>query len=469
MPKQAPPDLEVRILGALSGSPGGLSRSEILERLGDVVSQRTVIRRLNDLLANGALTTTGNGRALRYLLGSGANQADANPTLPAIQALGEAEAYVPMTRESEQVRNYVRKPVSDRRPVGYRAEFLENYLPNKTAYLPLAIRKRLASIGRPLHDERPAGTYARDILNRLLIDLSWASSRLEGNTYSRLETQQLIEFGRQADGKDQSEAQMILNHKAAIEMLVDNVDEIGFNSYTFMNLHANLSENLLSNPSMSGRLRTQIVDVSGTVFHPLSIPQQIEDLFAMILRKADAIEDPFEQAFFLMVQIPYLQPFIDMNKRVSRLAANIPFIKRNLTPLSFVDVPERAYVEGLLGIYEINRIDLLRDVFTWAYERSAQRFSAIQGTTSAPDPVRLRNREALSSVIGDLVRSGEPPSTEGILRRSRTLVRQEDIERFVEIALQEIANLHEGNVARYRIRLSEFESWIKATRGGQVH
>jgi len=90
------------------------------------------------------------------------------------------------------------------------------------------------------------------------------------------------------------------------------------------------------------------------VFHPLAIPQQIETCFRMILEKADAIEDPFEQAFFIMVQIPYLQPFVDVNKRVSRLGSNIPLILHNLCPLSFIDVPERAYVEGTLGVYEMH-------------------------------------------------------------------------------------------------------------------
>src|SRR5260221_13645914 len=128
-------------------------------------------------------------------------------------------------------------------------------------------------MGKPSRDERPAGTYARDILNRLLIDLSWASSRLEGNTYTRLETQRLIEFGAAAEGKDQREAQMILNHKAAIEMLVENVNEVGLDMFTLKNLHANLSENLLEDPMAAGRLRTQIVEIAGTVYHPPGIPR----------------------------------------------------------------------------------------------------------------------------------------------------------------------------------------------------
>src|SRR5690606_10493971 len=93
--------------------------------------------------------------------------------------------------------------------------------------------------------ERPAGTYARAIYNRLLIDLSWNSSRLEGNTYSLLETDRLLSFGEAAEGKNFKEAQMILNHKEAIELLVEQTDEIGFNRYTIFSLHALLSDNLL--------------------------------------------------------------------------------------------------------------------------------------------------------------------------------------------------------------------------------
>ena len=464
MPKELAADLSERILRLVAASPAGISRSQIAATLGSVASSRTIARRLAELVDSRALVTRGKGPSLRYQVLEA--KAESKVASPAIQGDGQGETYVPTSKESNQVRDYVRKPLAERRPVAYRREFLENYLPNRTWYLSLATRRRLLQFGRPVKEERPAGTYARDVLNRLLIDLSWASSRLEGNTYTRLETQDLIQKGKAAEGKDRRDAQMILNHKAAIEMLVENVDEVGFNRFTFMNLHANLSENLLGDPSMSGRLRTKIVEISGTVFHPLAIPQQIEDYFAMILRKADAIEDPFEQAFFSMVQLPYLQPFVDMNKRVSRLAANIPFIKKNLCPLSFIDVPEQAYVEGTLGVYELNRVELLRDVFVWAYERSAARFAAVQDSLPAPDPVRLRNRDALSVVIGDIVRSQEIPSISAVTARAERLVEEHDMPRFVEIALQELSNLHEGNIARYRLRLSEYGNWKKVTGSG---
>ena len=105
-----------------------------------------------------------------------------------------------------------------------------------------------------------------------------------------------------------------------------------------------------------------------------------------------------------MVQLPYLQPFDDVNKRVSRLAANIPLIRHNLSPLSFTDVPRATYTDAMLGVYELNRIELLRDVFIWAYERSAARYAAVRQSLGEPDPFRLRYRPA-SRVVGGVVRA----------------------------------------------------------------
>src|SRR5207249_1135095 len=131
---------------------------------------------------------------------------------------------------------------------------------------------------------------------------------------------------------------------------------------------------LLADPQASGRLRRMAVGIGGSVFIPLSIPQSVEALFNLIIDTAAQIKDAFEQAFFAMVHLPYLQPFEDVNKRVSRLAANIPFIKHNLSPLSFIEVPESLYVEGILGVYELNRIELLRDLFAWAYAQSCKQY-----------------------------------------------------------------------------------------------
>ena len=457
MPKTLQADLNDRLLAAIARHEEGATMAQIEVGLGDAPSRRTLQRRLTHLMGRGRIVAQGNGPATRY-------RTNVTPSAsPA--AAPPREAYVPVSPEGEQVSTWVRLPIMRRVPVGYVRHFLESYRPNETWYLSDPARRQwLHDMGMDALGVRPAGTYARETLGRLLIDLSWASSQLEGNTYTRLDTQRLIEHGQEAEGKAQAETQMILNHKQAIEFLVDESDEIGLNLHTFMNLHALLSENLLRDPAAGGRLRARAVDIAGTVFRPLAIPQQIDELFRMILDKAAAIRDPFEQAFFQMVHIPYLQPFEDVNKRVSRLAANIPLIKAGLCPLSFVEVPERAYVEGLLGVHERNRIELLRDVFLWAYERSCQQFRAIASGLPEPDPFRLKYRAALGEVVAEIVRQGLAPKEAPVRNLTHTLVPPADLDRFVQLALDELGHLHEGNIARYRLRLSEFRAW-RSTQG----
>ena len=316
------------------------------------------------------------------------------------------------------------------------------------------------TIGKAERSDQPAGTYAREILNRLLIDLSWNSSRLEGNTYSLLDTQRLISAGEAADNKSATEAQMILNHKDAIEFMVNSVDDIGFNRYTILNLHALLSNNLLPDPAASGRLRSFAVGINQSVYIPLAIPQQIEEMFDLILEKLDQIENPFEQSFFTMVHFPYLQPFDDINKRVSRLAANIPLNRHNLAPLSFVDVPNSTYIQGLIGVYELNRVDLLKDVFMWAYERSAARYAVIRQSIGEPDPFRLKYRDAIRTVITTIVSAALPPKEASVkIKAEAKSLPEADQPKFIEAVETELLSLHEGNFARYWIRPAEFRKW----------
>ncbi|MGE4253402.1 MAG: Fic family protein, partial [Parvibaculaceae bacterium] len=355
--------------------PGGITLQEIAGLLGTASPRRTLQDRLKALVDDNRLIRDGGGRGARYRLPQAQDTKIATDAKAGVEV--EAEA-ISLSREGQEIRDYVRQPPAARKPVGYHRAFLESYRPNQSFYLSAAERARLKEVGTPKIADQPAGTYAKHILNRLLIDLSWNSSRLEGNTYSLLDTRRLIELGEETEGKSRLEAQMILNHKDAIEFLVGAADEIGFNRYTVLNLHALLANNLLADPDAPGRLRYIGVGIERSVFHPLEKPQLIEECFEQILGTASAIADPFEQAFFAMVQLPYLQPFDDANKRVSRLAANIPLITRNLSPLSFEGVPRGLYTDAILGIYEMNRVELLRDVFIWAYERSADRYAAVR-------------------------------------------------------------------------------------------
>jgi fido (protein-threonine AMPylation protein) len=350
--------------------------------------------------------------------------------------------------------------MGEKTPVGYDTDWLFNYRPGNSWYLTKENRAHLHEVGRTPDENRPAGTFARDILSRLLIDLAWASSRLEGNTYSRLDTQNLLEFGQRAEGKDVKETQMILNHKTAIEYLVSAVDHGAFNRATILTLHAALSENLLADPADEGRLREKAVSISGTSYTPNAIPQIIRECFDRILATVVAIPDPFEQAFFMMVHVPYLQPFIDVNKRTSRLAANLPLIQANLCPLSFVDVSEKSYVEGTLGVYEHKRVELLRDVFVWAYERSCAQYRVVRDSVVQPDPLRMRYRTELNELVQTTVLAGDPPQADKIRKWAGAHgVPETDLVGFTERALNLLVNLHEGSAGRFSLRPSEFNAW----------
>jgi hypothetical protein len=446
---QIPEDVLVEIEEAVRRHPGGVSGPEILRALATPIPPRTFQYRLRRLVARNRLIMDSEGRWAKYRMPDAAAQADA------------IEPAIPLSEAGKAIRDYVRQAREARKPVGYDRKFLDRYRPNVSAYLTEQDRAHLAAVGRPQIAEQPAGTYAKQILSRLLIDLAWNSSRLEGNTYSLLDTKRLIELGEEAEGRAHLEAQMILNHKDAIEFLISAADEIGFNRYTILNLHALLANNLLADPTAAGRLRYIAVGIERSVFHPLEVPQLIEESFDQILATAAAITDPFEQAFFVMVQLPYLQPFDDVNKRVSRLAANIPLIKCNLSPLSFADVPRQIYTEAVLGVYELNKVDLLRDVFIWAYERSAARYAAVRQSLGEPDPFRFRYRDQFRALIADLVRArvARKNAAARIAAWSKKEIGQDDRQRFVEIVEAELTSLHEGNFARYRIRPSEFVAW----------
>jgi DNA-binding transcriptional ArsR family regulator len=438
----------------------GITSAQIAEVLGEAVPKRTLQFRLRRLMDDGRVARDGEGRWARY------RTPDATPA-PALSESALDEGGIPLSREGEEIRAYLRQPQSARKPVGYNRDFLNAYRPGETFYLPEDARSRLAATGtRPMGDQEPAGTYARQILNRLLIDLAWNSSRLEGNTYSLLDTKRLIEFGQEAEGGDRLEAQMILNHKDAIEFLVGNAADIGFNRYTILNLHGILANNLLADERAAGRLRRIGVGIDGSVYHPLETPQIVEECFDQLLATAAAITDPFEQSLFVMVQLPYLQAFDDVNKRVSRMAANIPFIRANLSPLSFTDLPRGLYAHAILGVYELNRIELLRDVFIWAYERSAARYAAVRQSLGEPDPFRLRHREALRAIVGETVRGRMDRKTavDHIAAWAAAHLEENDREPFREVAESELLGLHEGNFARYAIRPAEFAAWQETWR-----
>ena len=204
-------------------------------------------------------------------------------------------------------------------------------------------------------------TYARKVLEQLPIDLSWHSSRLEGNRKSLLDTQALFAKGRtQADDMD---ALMLLNHKDAIEFMVDAVPEYGISDAVVRNIQSLLMQGLLENPDSVGAIRSTVVNITDSVYLPTQVPHLLEEMLSLVIDKAQHIKNPVEGAFFLWVNIAYLQPFEDGNKRTSRLCANLPLMLSNCAPLSFLDVEPTDYAVAVTGVYERLDVSLAVELF----------------------------------------------------------------------------------------------------------
>src|SRR3990172_1256112 len=441
-----------RILAALAEESRYMTPQEIMKSARLDLKHYIIRDRLKGLIQEEKVTRKGVAKGTKYKIAK-VYAAGIDQTLPSVKQEARGEITLPLSEPARKVQEYIAAPLSSRRTVGYNRAFLNEYQPNTSAYLTTAEKEELGKLGQVEDQIQPAGTYAKKILNRLLIDLSFNSSRLEGNTYSLLDTERLIQDGSPAAGKDPQETQMIFNHKGAIEFLAELSDQVGFNRSTITNLHAYLSENLLGNPAAEGRLRTIPVDIGQSAYVPTAIPQLIEESFDLILKKADEIQNPFEQALFISVQIPYLQPFEDVNKRVSRLAANIPLFRQNLCPLSFTDTPKGLYIEGLLGVYELNDTSLFKEVFKWSYRRSASRYKVIQESLGTADPMYLKHRDLIKQTVRNLVenRTSKSDVSKKLNQLLDGKVDLEEKSKVVNLIERELTSLHEGNIARFKI------------------
>lgn len=411
------------ILGYVAAHPGA-RREGIRRHVARDLSETTVWRALSRLVHEGRLEVSGKGPVTGYSLAG-----------------------------SDVVRAHLKTPYNRRKLVGYNKKFLDRYVPGKCFYLTEADRRRLHRAGAPASGPMPAGTYARRILERLLVDFSWASSRMEGNTYNILETERLIRFGEEATGKDRKEAVMILNHKEAIQYVVDNLDEITISRSDVCNIHALLADGLLIDPAMTGRLRRLPAGISHSSYQPLEDQYEIEKEFEILITKAAEIIDPFEQSFFLLVHIPYLQAFDDINKRASRIASNIPLLKADLAPMSFMTMDDGSYIDGLIGVYELNNVALLREAYIEAYVASAQNYRALRAEVETPEKAALAYRDFVRTTVRCAVLEWKGfRRDEAMVMAESAGIPEDERKRVIDYIAQEFEGLHEGNVIRYRLR-----------------
>jgi Fic/DOC family len=219
-------------------------------------------------------------------------------------------------------------------------------------------------------------------------------------------------------------------------------------------------QDLLAEVGALGAIREKVVSISGTTYVPTQTPAVLQETFERIISRAQHINNPMEAAFFLWVNLAYLQPFEDGNKRVSRLAANVPLMLYNQAPLSFLNVDREDYALAMMGVYEFCDVSMAVDLFDWTYRRSQAKYKVVMESMGSPDPFRINHREALNEAVGSVVRSRKPVA-ETLAGLS---LPAEDATKFEQLLVQELKVLAVFNCARYRLGIKETQAWIDEGR-----
>ena len=444
-----PRDQKQAVLHQLIQELDPLSLRDLLEKLGGGYAERSVRRWLAEMVEEGLVEKLGRKRGTRY---------------QAIKRSSQRRAGMPSScfgSESFRVIEQVRRPIYERMPVAYVEEWLDAYHPNVTFYISSHFRSQLHQAGKRSQQEDPAGTYAHQIFNRLLIDLSYNSSRLEGNTYSLLDTQRLVLKGESAEGKLDQEKIMILNHKEAIRYLVDAIPHLNITQEVICTLHYLLADGLVD-AQFAGKIRDHGVRIAGSTYVPFEDPKRIEIQLRRIIEKALLIEDPYERSIFLLVHISYLQAFTDVNKRTARLSANIPLVMHNLVPLSFNDVEQEDYTSAMIAIYELNDVRPIIDLYIFSYMRTCAMYNSTVKTLGF-DEVRVRYRSLRRALIRSIILDGLTGEAlkEYITSQANQSVPEKDQSDFLIDVYEDLEYLDPSRIAGLGITVDQLEEWKK--------
>ena len=208
-------------------------------------------------------------------------------------------------------------------------------------------------------------TFLKRELERLIIELSWKSSHIEGNTYTLLETETLLKQGIEASGHTRHEAIMILNHKTAFEAIYKHQKSFKkLKKSTILGLHNTLTKNL----NITSGVRIRPVRITGTPYRPIDNQHQLSDNLTKIIKTINKTDHPLEKAIIANSMIAYLQPFLDGNKRTSRMLGNAILMAHDYLPLSFRNIDETEYKQALVLFYETNNLFHLKRLILDQYQ-----------------------------------------------------------------------------------------------------
>ena len=325
-----------RIIEFLHYNPG-VSRAELMEKLDLGVKDTQVKGLLSECVKDGLVRTEGKARAVRYFI---------TPKAQLLRTI-DLDSYYAVANRSVQT--------------SYNFQLIREELPSIDIFT-VDERKFLEdreNAFRARMKDMPREIYLKE-MERLGIDLSWKSSEIEGNTYTLLETVNLLKDKIEATGKKREEAIMLLNHKEALKAIVERPDWFKTISLARIeDVHSVLIEGL----GVERNLRHIRVGISGTNYRPLDVEAQIREAIDDMCALVNGKSDPYEKALLTLLLIAYIQPFADGNKRTSRLMSNAQLIANGVCPLSFRTVAANDYRAALLLFYEQNNVSAFKRMF----------------------------------------------------------------------------------------------------------
>lgn len=329
-------------------SSSRLEIEEYISSVDDKTSKNTIIRDLDTLLKKGYIKKSGSARSIKY------SPYETNELLIKY----DVDNYF-KTQADNRIVKYPQfnfdifnklKNIFNNEELKFLETINQKYV-EKTQVLPPAILKK---------------EY-----ERLLIELSWKSSQIEGNTYSLLDTEALIKNNIEAKGHKKEEAIMILNHKNALKFIFENKDY--FKDITLKKVEE-LHFLLMNKLGVNKGLRKYPVGIVGTCYKPLSNYLHIKDAIEKLIDKINKIENPVEKALITVLMISYIQPFEDGNKRTGRILANAILFANNYCPLSYRSIDENEYKKAVIIFYENNSLDYFKELFVNQFRFAVEQY-----------------------------------------------------------------------------------------------
>lgn len=333
-----------QVLNLLKENKREYSSKEIHESISESISYATVKRTITNLVSENLIIKSGKGKSTKYLI---------SPAYDILQIIDIEKYYEKEIDERTIIEDFNLNLIS--KTLKSINIFTEDEL-NKLSNLQSEFKRNISVLSEVEY---------KNELERLAIDLSWKSSQIEGNTYSLLETEQLLKEKETAAGKTREEAAMLLNHKEAIDFIVEEPDYLIPLSISKMeDIHSLLTKEL----GVSRNIRKHRVGISGTNYRPLDNEFQIREALSNMCDLVNEKDSIFEKALLTLMLISYIQPFVDGNKRTARIVSNAILMNHQHCPLSFRTVDSVEYKKAMLIFYEQNNLTAFKEIFISQFE-----------------------------------------------------------------------------------------------------